>query len=112
MTRLFHKPTLQRRFTQYINYTYGTTTSTPGHQEAETPRPDQALHTFEPLALAIFYSAINSLSAENVMLQFVADKETLLAKFQRGVELGLGRENFLVTPSIEVLQAFVLLLVS
>ncbi|KAH7143313.1 putative C6 transcription factor [Fusarium sp. MPI-SDFR-AT-0072] len=110
MTRLVHKPTLQRRFTQYINYTYGTTTPTPGHQEAETPRPDQALHTFEPLALAIFYSAINSLSAENVILQFGAEKEALLAQFQRGVELGLGRENFLVTPSIEVLQAFVLLL--
>ncbi|KAF5259584.1 hypothetical protein FOXYS1_9798 [Fusarium oxysporum] len=110
MTRLVHKPTLQRRFTQYINYTYGTATPTTGHQEAEAPRPDQALHTFEPLALAIFYSAINSLSAENVMLQFGAEKEALLAQFQRGVELGLGRENFLVTPSIEVLQAFVLLL--
>ncbi|KAF5657667.1 c6 transcription [Fusarium heterosporum] len=110
MTRLVHKPTLQRRFTQYINYTYGTTTPTTEHQEAEAPRPDQPLHTFVPLALAIFYSAINSLSAENVMRQFGAEKEALLAQFQRGVELGLGRENFLVTPSIEVLQAFVLLL--
>jgi hypothetical protein len=63
------------------------------------------------LALAIFYSAINSLSAENVMMRFAAEKEALLAQFQRGVELGLGREDFLTTPSIEVLQAFVLLLV-
>jgi hypothetical protein len=45
------------------------------------------------------------------MMRFAAEKEALLAQFQRGVELGLGREDFLTTPSIEVLQAFVLLLV-
>jgi hypothetical protein len=69
-------------------------------------------HPFEPLALAVFYSAINSLSAEDVLLQFSIEKETLLSQFQHGVQVGLGRENFLTTPSIEVLQAFVLLLVS
>ncbi|KAF4154976.1 hypothetical protein CNMCM6936_005557 [Aspergillus lentulus] len=110
MTRLVHKPTLQRRFTQYINHTYGTRTQSPGVEEADASRADHTIHTFEPLALAIFYSAINSLSAENVMMRFAAEKEALLAQFQRGVELGLGREDFLTTPSIEVLQAFVLLL--
>jgi hypothetical protein len=80
-------------------------------EDADAPRPDHTIHAFEPLALAIFYSAINSLSAENVMMRFAAEKEALLAQFQRGVELGLGREDFLTTPSIEVLQAFVLLLV-
>ncbi|KAH2619480.1 hypothetical protein KXV20_004608 [Aspergillus fumigatus] len=111
MTRLVHKPTLQRRFTQYINHTYGTRTQSPGVEEAaDASRPDHTIHAFEPLALAIFYSAINSLSAEDVMMRFAAEKDALLAQFQRGVELGLGREDFLTTPSIEVLQAFVLLL--
>ncbi|KAF4943286.1 hypothetical protein FGADI_13514 [Fusarium gaditjirri] len=81
MIRLVYKPTLQRRFTQYIDYIYGTTTLTAGHQEAEALRPDQALHTFKPLALAIFYSAINSLLVENVMLQFGVEKEVLLTQF-------------------------------
>lgn len=70
------------------------------------------IHTFEPLALAVFYSVINSLSAEDVLLQFSVEKEALLSQFQHGVQISLGRENFLTTPSIEVLQAFVLLLVS
>ncbi|EAU31602.1 predicted protein [Aspergillus terreus NIH2624] len=109
MTRLVHKPTLRRRFTQYVNQTYGTTVQSPG-EEAETSRSDHSIRTFEPLALAVFYSAINSVSPEDVTAQFAAEKETLLAQYQRGVELGLGREGFLTTTSIEVLQAFVLLL--
>lgn len=37
------------------------------------------IHTFELLALAVFYLATNSLSAEDVLLQFSVEKEALLA---------------------------------
>ncbi|KAM5466685.1 hypothetical protein MauCBS54593_005942 [Microsporum audouinii] len=109
ITRLVHKPSLHKRFLQYVQEIYGTRTYPPG-EDGVMPASTPAIHTFEPLALAIFYSAINSLSAETVQIRFAAEKGTLLAQFQRGVEHGLGREGFLTTPRIEVLQAFVLLL--
>ncbi|KAL4908838.1 hypothetical protein BDW74DRAFT_165569 [Aspergillus multicolor] len=107
MTRLVHKPTLQRRFSQYLNHTYGASAD---RDETDTPTSDHAIHTFEPLALAVFYSAVNSLSLEEVPIRFGLDKEALLVQLERGVEYGLGRESFLTTSSIEVLQALVLLL--
>ncbi|KAK2698035.1 hypothetical protein QWA68_002877 [Fusarium oxysporum] len=110
MTRIVHKPTLKRRLIQYIDYTYGVNASSSDDGESLAAHSGEDIHTFEPLALAVFYSAINSLSAEDVLLQFSVEKEALLSQFQHGVHIGLGRENFLTTPSIEVLQAFVLLL--
>ncbi|KAF5537311.1 C6 transcription factor [Fusarium mexicanum] len=105
-----HKPTLKRRLIQYIDYTYGLNASSSEDEESLATHSGNDIHTFEPLALAVFYSAINSLPAEDVLLQFSIEKETLLSQFQHGVQVGLGRENFLTTSSIEVLQAFVLLL--
>ncbi|EXA40130.1 hypothetical protein FOVG_09066 [Fusarium oxysporum f. sp. pisi HDV247] len=110
MTRIVHKPTLKRRLIQYIDYTYGVKASSSDDGEFLAAHSGEDIHTFEPLALAVFYSAINSLSAEDVLLQFPVEKEALLSQFQHGVQIGLGRENLLTTPSIEVLQAFVLLL--
>ncbi|KAH7228224.1 fungal-specific transcription factor domain-containing protein [Fusarium oxysporum] len=110
MTRIVHKPTLKRRLIQYIDYTYGVNASSSDDGESLAAHSGEDIHTFEPLALAVFYSATNSLSAEDVLLQFSVEKEALLSQFQHGVQIGLGREKFLTTPSIEVLQAFVLLL--
>nr|RBQ88702.1 hypothetical protein FVER53263_02420 [Fusarium verticillioides] len=110
MTRIVHKPTLKRRLIQYIDYTYGMNAPSSDREECLAAHSGEDTHPFEPLALAVFYSAINSLSAEDALLQFSIEKETLLSQFQHGVQVGLGRENFLTTSSIEVLQAFVLLL--
>ena len=112
MTRIVHKPTLKQRLIQYIDYTYGMNASSSENEESLVAHSVEDIHPFEPLALAVFYSAINSLSAEEVVLQFSVEKEELLSQFQHGIQVGLGRENFLTTSSIEVLQAFVLLLVS
>ncbi|KAF9773641.1 hypothetical protein IL306_008523 [Fusarium sp. DS 682] len=65
VTRIVHKPTLKRRLIQYIDYTYGTSTSTAGDGEVLIRHSSDDIHTFEPLALAVFYSAVNSLSAED-----------------------------------------------
>ncbi|KAF5570646.1 C6 transcription factor [Fusarium phyllophilum] len=110
MTRIVHKPTLKRRLTQYIDYTYRLNASSSDDEEFLAAHSSKDIHTFEPLALAVFYSAINSLPAEEVLLQLSAEKEALLSQFQHGVQVGLGRENFLTSSCIEVLQAFVLLL--
>ncbi|KAH8702191.1 putative C6 transcription factor [Talaromyces proteolyticus] len=109
MTRLIHKPSLKRRFMQYLYYTYGTISQI-SSEEIDLSVQAPSFRSFEPLALAIFHSAVNSMSPEDVAERFSADKKTSLAQFQRGVEFGLAREEFLTTASIEVLQAFVLLL--
>lgn len=112
MIRLVHKPPLTRRFTQYVNQTYGLPaqeTTTEGDQTTSVSY--SIMHRFEPLAFAIFFAAVNSLTQNSVFERFASEKDTLLTQFQTAIKLGLGRENFLTTSSIEVLQAFVLLLV-
>jgi hypothetical protein len=61
-----------------------------------------------PLAFAIFYSAINSLPPAVVQSRFGESREELMGKFELGVEIGLARGNYLTTPSLELLQAFVI----
>jgi hypothetical protein len=111
VTRFVHKPSFKYRFTHYVNHIFGLC-GCKDHGTSHANVSVKMLHIFEPLAFATFYAAINSLSPESVLSAYNADRDSLLAQFQRGVELGLGRENFLTTSSIEVLQAFVLLLVS
>ena len=83
MVRITHKGTLMSRFSALV-------------QEAQ------------PLAFAIFYSAINSLSPLIAEQRFGDSKEDLLARFELGVEIGLARENYLTTSSLEVFQGFLL----
>jgi hypothetical protein len=40
--------------------------------------------------------------------KFGETKEDLLARYELGVEISLARENYLTTPSLEVLQGLVL----
>ena len=61
-----------------------------------------------PLAFAIFYSAINSLSPAAVESRFGEPREALMARYELGVEMGLARSNYLTTSSLEILQAFIL----
>jgi hypothetical protein len=87
MTRIIHKPTLLRRF-------------------------DQQLRDTHPIAFAIFFSAVNSMTPSAVKETFGARKDILLERFEQGLEVSLARENFLTAASLEVLQGFVLWLVS
>ncbi|KAL5394175.1 hypothetical protein PMIN06_005167 [Paraphaeosphaeria minitans] len=61
-----------------------------------------------PLVFAIFYSAINSLPPALVESRFGESREELMAKFELGIEIGLSRGNYLTSPSLELLQAFVI----
>jgi hypothetical protein len=83
MVRLTHKPTLLGKFSQLIQDSH-------------------------PLAFSVFYSAINSLSPSVVEQRFGDTKEELLIRFELGVEIGLARENYLTTNSLEIFQGFLL----
>ncbi|KAJ9636899.1 hypothetical protein H2199_007893 [Coniosporium tulheliwenetii] len=71
----------------------------------------ETLQTFEPLAFAVFHAAVFSMKPSETVVKFRIEKGVLLHKYRQGLELGLVRADFLTTSSIEVLQAFVLLLI-
>ncbi|KAL1793264.1 hypothetical protein ACET3X_008246 [Alternaria dauci] len=83
MVRITYRPTVLRKFSIY-------------NSEAH------------PLAYAIYFSAINSLPPKVVHNKFGETKESLLDRFQLGIEISLARENYLTTSSLEILQGFVL----
>jgi hypothetical protein len=83
MVRITHKPSVVRKFPTYN-------------------------HEAHPIAFAIYFSAINSLPPKFVQNRFGDSKETLLDRFQLGVEISLARENYLTTSSLEIFQGFVL----
>ncbi|KAF2866599.1 fungal-specific transcription factor domain-containing protein [Massariosphaeria phaeospora] len=83
MVRITHTPTLIRKFPDYI-------------------RENQ------PIAFAVFYSAVNSLPSPLVEQKFGESKEDLLTRFELGLEICLAREHYLTTSSLEVFQGFIL----
>lgn len=83
MVRITHQPTVLRRFASYNDETH-------------------------PIAFAIYFSAINSLPPKVVQGKFNETKESLLDRFQLGVEISLARENYLTSSNLEIFQGFVL----
>lgn len=83
LLRIMHKPTIVRKFSYY-------------NCEAH------------PISFAIYFAAINSLSSNVVLEKFGESKETLLDRYQLGVEITLARENYLTTSSLEIFQGFIL----
>jgi hypothetical protein len=83
MVRITHRSTVVRKFASYNRETH-------------------------PIAFAIYFSAINSLPPNMVKGKFNETKESLLDRFQLGVEISLARENYLTSSSLEIFQGFVL----
>ncbi|KAF2181621.1 hypothetical protein K469DRAFT_588693 [Zopfia rhizophila CBS 207.26] len=83
MIRVVHKPTLIRKFPIHIRET-------------------------NPIAFAVFYSAINALPPSAVEVKFGEKKDCLLERFEQGIGVSLARENYLTTSSTEVLQGFII----
>ncbi|EKG15811.1 hypothetical protein MPH_07014 [Macrophomina phaseolina MS6] len=113
VTRLVHKPSLGRRFAAFIRRWQNLTPSSASARSSDNFDDhwnDEQLQNFEPLAYAIFYSALNSLRADVVLARYRKEKLALLRKYQRGLELSLQQADFLTTSSIEVLQAFIIYL--
>lgn len=108
MMKLLHRPTFTRRYSQYLQKRMPAQYCATGTGTMD----DAALRVFEPLAFMVFYTAVNSLQPSEAVSEFHAEKNPLLQKYRQGLELALEKADFLTTSSIEVLQAFVMLLVS
>lgn len=63
---------------------------------------------FRPLAFAIFYTAAHS---QAVASSYAEEKRREMATYRKGLELSLLAADFCASSSLEVLQAYVLLLV-
>jgi hypothetical protein len=83
MVRITHKATVTGKFASYNHETHS-------------------------ISFAIYFSAINSLPPNVVKSKFNESKESLLNRFQLGVEISLARENYLTSSSLEIFQGFVL----
>ncbi|OJD38849.1 c6 transcription [Diplodia corticola] len=113
VSRLVHKPSLGRRFAAFTRRWQNLTPSSASARSSDNFEDhwnEEQLQNFEPLAYAIFYSALNSLKAEVVQTRFRKDKLSLLRRYQQGLEFSLQQADFLTTSSIEVLQAFIIYL--
>jgi hypothetical protein len=104
MLRLLHKGTIIRKFDQFVTKSFSSKSS--GGES-----PDSKHDSFNSLAMAIFFSAVNSMTSVEVIRNFQISKSDMLERFKRGTELCLERDDFLSSDSIETLQAFVVLLV-
>lgn len=105
---LFHKPTLRRAFNAHLAQQELYSSVLPRLSPSKPSRTDP----FEPLLFSIFFSAIHSMDAIQVHDMFGVNKTDMLTRFEEAFMSALDNESFLSRPSIAVLQAFVLYLVS
>ncbi len=68
--------------------------------------------SMEALLFAIYYCSITSLTPEQCVQMFQSDKDLLLARYKSGVEIALGKADFLNSTDLVTLQALVIFLVS
>ncbi|KAF2461201.1 fungal-specific transcription factor domain-containing protein, partial [Lineolata rhizophorae] len=106
MIHIVHLPTVQKRFDAYVKSK--TPRAIPTNQDSRLAEAN--IKSFEPLAFAIMWSAVASLTPEAVRAEFVVEKDQIWAGLRRGLEASLAREDFVVTAKLEVLQALVLFL--
>ena len=64
------------------------------------------------LLFSIYYTAVTSLCEAEILLMFGDDRQSVLKRFQRGLEVSLHLVKFLDSPTITCLQAISIYLVN
>ncbi|KAF9639211.1 putative chromosome condensation protein [Lasiodiplodia theobromae] len=110
ITRVVHKPSLDKRFAlfvqEYVNPRWPALDGSEEHLEEKLSH--DGLLQFRSLAFAIFYTAAHS---QAVASGYAEEKRREMATYRKGLELSLLAADFCGSSSLEVLQAYVLLLV-
>ncbi|GKZ36104.1 hypothetical protein AbraIFM66950_007011 [Aspergillus brasiliensis] len=114
IVRIIHRPSLARRFDVFVRSHYpdsrDDTPTQGGSSNSGTIYSTTKTDVFKPLAMSIFYAAVNSMKETDVSTKFGTDKTSLLDRYRMGTELLLKRQKFVTSRIFEVLQAFVILL--
>ncbi|KAK0609159.1 Fluoride export protein 1, partial [Lasiodiplodia hormozganensis] len=109
ITRVVHKPSLDKRFAlfvqEYVNPRWPALDGSEEHLEEKLSH--DGLLQFRSLAFAIFYTAAHS---QAVASGYAEEKRREMATYRKGLELSLLAADFCGSSSLEVLQAYVLLL--
>ncbi|KGO44474.1 Transcription factor, fungi [Penicillium expansum] len=111
--RIVHRPSLARRFDTFVRTHYHLENDQPpvttGSSGSMIPHSSN-MDSFEPLAMSIFYAAVNSMKDTDVATMFDTDKSYLLNRYRTGTEVHLKRQKFMTSRIFAVLQAFVVFL--
>ncbi|GIJ85616.1 hypothetical protein Asppvi_004475 [Aspergillus pseudoviridinutans] len=110
VVRIVHRPSLARRFDGFIRTHYSLDKTPVGSSCHYMTFDINQSDTFEPLAMSIFYAAINSMKETDVSAAFNTDKSRLLLRYRAGIEVYLKQHDFMTSRVFEVLQAFVIFL--
>ncbi|KGO76905.1 Transcription factor, fungi [Penicillium italicum] len=113
IVRIVHRPSLARRFDAFVHSHYSlgsdhTPVMTGSNSSANFPPTN--MDVFEPLAMSIFYAAVNTMKDTDTVTVFGTDKSYLLNRYRTGTEVLLKRQKFMTSRVFEVLQAFVIFL--
>lgn len=115
IVRIIHRPSLARRFDAFVRSQYpdsrGYSQTQGGGSNSGTSLSPTKADAFKPLAMSIFYAALNSIKDTDVATMFSMDKASLLNRYRMGTEMLLKGQKFMTSRIFEVLQAFVILLV-
>jgi len=74
--------------------------------------PNIASQDFNALLFSIYFAAVTSLRQEETQIVFGEDRQFVLKRFQRGLEVSLHLAAFLDSPTIISLQAMSIYLVN
>ncbi|GFG12000.1 quinidine resistance protein 3 [Aspergillus udagawae] len=111
IVRIVHRPSLARRFDGFIrtHYLIDKTPVGSSYSNNMAFNPNRS-DAFEPLAMSIFYAAINSMKETDISTAFNTHKSHLLRRYRAGTELYLKQHEFMTSRIFEILQAFVIFL--
>ncbi|KAJ5805377.1 uncharacterized protein N7503_002979 [Penicillium pulvis] len=113
IVRIVHRPSLARRFDAFVHSHYSLEndhTPVMTGTDGSTTFPPNNMDVFEPLAMSIFYAAVNTMKDTDTITVFGTDKSYLLNRYRTGTEVLLKRQKFMTSRVFEVLQAFVIFL--
>lgn len=96
IAKIVHRPSFE---TQYASFW------------ADVSRGIEPPFSLQALVFAALFSAVVSMSEENIAAIFGASRKRLIDSFQLGTEVALGKANFLKTAKTQTLQALVMYMV-
>lgn len=98
IVRIVHRPSLARRFDGFIRTHYSLDKTPVGSSYSNNVSldPNQS-DSFEPLAMSIFYAAINSMKETDVSTVFNTNRSHLLRRYRAGTEVYLRQHEFMTS---------------
>ena len=96
MCKTVHRPTFEQQYTNFWS---------------QIAIGNEPVPSNQALVFAAMFSAVVSMTSEQVMHRFGASKNALVDSLRSGTEFALAKANFLRTTKVDTMQAFVMYLI-